>query len=140
NYSSLLLGLSVRGPFRDDAFGYMGQWNFAVQREVAGFALEAAYAGSRGVHLALGELNHNVIDSKLLSLGTALRDQVPNPFFGYIRDGVLSQRTVQRGQLLLRYPQYTGFRTTAKAGNSIYHSLQMKAEKRFSSGGRFLGA
>ncbi|MBI4909531.1 MAG: TonB-dependent receptor [Acidobacteria bacterium] len=140
NYSSLLLGLSVRGPFREDPFGYTGQWNFAIQREIAGFAVETAYAASRGIHLALGELNHNTIDSNLLSMGTALREQVPNPFFGYIRDGVLSQRTVQRGQLLLRYPQYTGFRTTAKAGNSTYHSLQMKAEKRFSSGGRLLAA
>jgi hypothetical protein len=140
NYSSLLLGLSVRGPFREDAFGYTGQWNFAVQREIAGFAIEAAYAASRGVHLALNELNHNVIDSSLFSLGASLRDQVPNPFFGHIRDGVLSQRTVQRGQLLLRYPHYTGFRTTAKAGNSTYHSLQMKAEKRFSAGGRLLAA
>ncbi len=140
NYSNLLLGLSVRGPFRDDAFGYTAQWNFAVQREIRGVALEAAYAASRGVHLAFGELQYNQIDSKLLSMGTALRDQVPNPFFGYIQTGVLSQRTVQRGQLLLRFPQYTGFRTTAKAGNSIYHSLQMKAEKRFSSGGRLLGA
>ncbi|PWU07532.1 MAG: TonB-dependent receptor [Terriglobia bacterium] len=140
SYSSLLLGLSLRAPFREDAFGYVGQWNFALQREVRGFALEAAYAASRGVHLALNELNEDVIDSKFLSLGTALRDQVPNPFFGYVRSGVLSQRTVQRGQLLLRFPQYTGFRTTAKAGNSTYHSLQLKAEKRFSSGGRLLAA
>jgi hypothetical protein len=73
-------------------------------------------------------------------MGAALRDQVPNPFFGYIRDGVLSQQTVQRGQLLLRFPQYTGFRSIGKVGNSIYHSLQTKAEKRFSSGGRLLAA
>jgi hypothetical protein len=140
NYSDLILGLSLRAPFRDDAYGYTAQWNFAVQREIGGVAIEAAYAASRGVHLAAGDLNYNSLPSSLLSMGTALRDQVPNPFYGYIRDGVLSQRTVQRGQLLLPYPQYTGFRSIGKVGNSIYHSLQMKAEKRFSSGGQLLAA
>ena len=38
SYSERLLGLSVRGPFRDDPFGYTAQWNFAVQREVGGIA------------------------------------------------------------------------------------------------------
>jgi hypothetical protein len=47
---------------------------------------------------------------------------------------------VQRGQLLLRFPHYTGFRTTSKSGNSSYHSLQLKAEKRFSGGGQLLVA
>src|SRR5262249_23054437 len=140
NYSSLILGLSLRAPFRDDAYGYTAQWNFALQREIRGVAFEAAYAASRGVHLAAGAVNYNTLPASLRALGTALRDQVPNPFYGYIRDGILSQPTVQRGQLLLRFPQYTGFRSIGKVGNSIYHSLQMKAEKRFSSGGQLLAA
>jgi len=84
--------------------------------------------------------NFDVIGEQFLSLGTGLYDQVTNPFFGFIQDGVLSQPTVQRGQLLRPYPQYTGFNSIGKVGNSIYHSLQMKAEKRFAAGGRFLAA
>jgi hypothetical protein len=47
---------------------------------------------------------------------------------------------VQQGQLLRPYPQYTGTRSIGYVGNSNYHSLQMKAEKRFAQGGRLLAS
>ncbi len=141
SYSEKILGLNPRAPFRDQPWGYTEQWNFAVQHQIAGFAIEAAYAGSHGVHLADGGQDFNVIAEQFLSQGTGLYTQVPNPFYGYIATGTLSAETVQYGQLLRRFPQYTGFReSSGKVGNSIYHSLQMKAEKRFSGGGRLLAA
>src|SRR6185369_12285687 len=67
--------------------------------------------------------------------------QVTNPFFGLIANGVLSQPTVARGQLLLPFPQYTALPDPgAYRGSNTYHSLQMKAEKRFSSGGTLLAS
>src|SRR6185369_14827019 len=67
--------------------------------------------------------------------------QVTNPFFGLIANGVLSQPTVARGQLLLPFPQYTALPDPgAYRGSNTYHSLQMKAEKRFSTGGTLLAA
>jgi len=140
DFESLILGLNLRAPFQDEEWGYTGQWNLAVQREVAGVAVEAAYAGLRGVHLSNGGWDNNVIGENFLPLGTDLRTQVTNPFFGQVKSGILSQRTVQKGQLLRPYPQYTGARSLGYIGNSIYHSLQMKAEKRFSAGGSLLAS
>ena len=48
---------------------------------------------------------------------------------------------VAYGQLLRPYPQYTGFSMANPTNrNSIYHSLQVKVEKRFGRGGTLLGS
>jgi hypothetical protein len=66
---------------------------------------------------------------------------VNNPFFGKVPTGTLSARTVQAGQLMLPYPEYTSVsNSSAYLGDSSYHSFQLKVEKRFSSGGTLLGA
>jgi hypothetical protein len=142
SYQRLLLGGNNRAPMRDISYGYTEQWNFTVQHQFPGdIALEAAYAGLRGVHLPQGNLQMNQINPQYFSMGTALLDQVANPFFGLIPNGALSQRTVQRGQLLLPYPQYTALNDPGGyMGTSSYHSLQVKAEKRFNSGGTVLAA
>ena len=139
SYSANMIGNSPQGPFRTDVWGYTGQWNFALQHQIAGFALEAAYAGSRGIHLSTGGQNYNVIGEQFLSLGDGLKTQVENPFYGY-GTGVLATPTVQYGQLLRHFPQYNNFQALTKVGNTIYHSLQLKAEKRFGGGGRLLAA
>ncbi|MEP7365264.1 MAG: carboxypeptidase regulatory-like domain-containing protein [Acidobacteriota bacterium] len=112
------------------------QWNFNIQRELPGQILvDAAYVGSRGVHLAFKNRQTNELDPQYLSLGTALNQQVPNPFFGSINVGTLAQRTVTRRQLLLPYPQYTAVNViNMTVANSVYHSLQLKMDKRFSKG------
>jgi hypothetical protein len=112
------------------------QWNFDLQRELPGQILvDAAYVGSRGVHLAFKNRQLNELDPQYLSLGTALNQQVTNPFYGSINVGTLAQRTVTRRQLLLPYPQYTGVNVmNMTIANSVYHSLQLKVDKRFSKG------
>jgi hypothetical protein len=103
--------------------------------------VEAAYAGSRGVHLIAGSGQVDQLPDQDLALGKQLQQLVPNPFYGLISTGTLSQPTVQRGQLLLPYPQYTSATiTTPSDRDSIYHSLQMKMEKRFHQGGTLLVA
>lgn len=143
NYQGLFLGANLggKGYQRIQNAGYTEQWNFTVQHQFPkDIALEAAYAGLRGVHLPLG-LQLNQLNPQYLSLGAALKNQVPNPFFGVISLGTLSTRTVQQGQLLLPYPQYTSISDNpAYSGDSSYHALQVKAEKRFGSGGTLLGA
>jgi len=142
NFQQLLLGQSPAAALRNVPRPYQGQWNFALQQQMPGnIAVEAAYAGSRGVSLPRGDYNMNAIEDQFLSLGTRLNEQVPNPFAGLVTVGALSQPTVARGQTLLRYPQYTGFvQRTAYLGNTNYHSLQMKAERRFGAGGSLLGS
>jgi hypothetical protein len=119
------------------------QWNLSIQRELPGNSvLEVSYGGSKGTHLALGSSdllsNRNKLDTSYWQLGRdALVEQVPNPFYGVIKDpnSVLSLPTVERQQLLLPFPQYEayigGYPAPPYIGNSIYHSGQFKFEKRF---------
>jgi hypothetical protein len=106
-----------------------------------GMALEVAYAGSKGTHLVGGPVLDQLPDS-YLSLGlAALQKQVPNRFYGTIPFGTLALPTIAQGQLLRPYPEYTQV-TAANDGNrdSVYHSLQVKLEKRFHQGGSVLAA
>jgi len=126
---------------RDISWGYTGQCNLTLQHQFKGdLSVEASYVGLRGVHLPTN-LQRDQIDPQYFSLGNSLRDQVPNPFYGKVLSGDLAKPTVQRGQLLLPYPQYLGASDPgAFLGTSSYHALQMKAEKRFRSGGTVLAS
>ena len=122
------------------------QWSFSVQRQVPGSGvLEVSYAGTKGTHLSFGTDdvlgNRNKLDPMYWALGRdALYEQVPNPFFGVITNpqSVLSDPTVEYQQLLLTYPQYEsylgGYTSPPYIGNSIYHSVSLSYEKRFSQG------
>jgi hypothetical protein len=120
----------------------MQQWNFNLQRELPGnIYVDAAYAGSKGTHLPIGGYQLNQLPTQYLSLGQQLSQLVPNPFFGLINQGGLTAPTVTRGQLLRPYPQFTGLGLQIQAvGTSIYHSFQLKAQRRFASGGSILVA
>ena len=104
-------------------------------------ALSLAYAGSKGVHLPGPDQQLNQLPSQFLALGSQLQDQVANPFFGQVSLGTLSKDRVAQGQLLRPYAEYTGFSMKNPTNrNSIYHSGQLKLEKRFGVGGTVLGA
>jgi hypothetical protein len=142
-----LMGLSrgqgIFGTLFDDPFSYAQQWNFEVGRELPGAtALSVAYAGSKGTHLPGADQQFNQISPEFFSLGNSvLQEQVPNPYFGQVKLGALAQPRVARGQLLRPYPQYTGVAgRNATNRSSIYHSAQVKLEKRFQRGGTILGA
>jgi hypothetical protein len=129
------VGQSVSAPLRDTRNPYLENWNFGIQRELrGGLLVEIAYVGSRGLQLtrsvALDQLR-----SQYLALGAQLLQPVTNPFYGLISSGVLSTPTIQQRYLLRDYPQFDGFSPSSPAGgSSTYQSLQLKVEKRFSSG------
>jgi len=139
-YQTEKLGQALYTELPDQPNPYMIQWNFDIQRELpGGTLLDVAYAGSRGVHLHYIQQEVNQLPDQYLSLGTALYDQVTNPFYGLIATGPLSTSTVSRGQLLRPYPQYSDLRINGIANrDSIYHSMEVKAEKRFTNGGSIL--
>jgi hypothetical protein len=133
--------LSGHGDLAYENAGFTYQWNFTVQRQMPGeVALEVGYAGLRGIHLP-GGYSFNQLNPQYFSMGAALNNAVANPFFGTIPVGALAQPTVKAGQLLLPYPQYLSL---SDPGNwrydSSYHALQIKAEKRFKTGGTLLAA
>ncbi|MFB3778357.1 MAG: TonB-dependent receptor domain-containing protein [Bryobacteraceae bacterium] len=141
SYQSALLGGTGRTITRDIDWGYSEQWNFTLQHQLPGnIAVEAAYAALRGIHLPFYDYQRNQLDPKYFSMGAALKTQVPNPFYGLVKTGTLKAATVQRGQLLLPYPQLQTARDITYIGVSDYHALQVKAEKRFESGGTLLAS
>jgi hypothetical protein len=96
--------------------------------------IDAAYAGSHGVHL-FSPLNYDQLPDQYLSLGGNLLNLVPNPFYGAITSGPLSTPTIQEGQLLWPYPQFTSVTAeSASYGDSLYHAFELKVERRFANG------
>jgi len=127
-------GVSFQEPA--DRSPIFHNWQLDIQRELPGqILIEAAYVGSRGVRLISSSENLNQVRPADWALGSALKQQVANPFFGILTTGSLTGATVAREQLLRPYPQFTGVsRSNPAYGNSIYHSLQLKLEKRLARG------
>lgn len=135
------LGQGVFTVDRKLGSGYVQQWNLAIQREIsANLAVQVAYAGSKATHLGDPDANINQLSVAQLAMGSALLKKVPNPYFGQIpASSSLGQPTITQAQLLKPFPRFTNvtfFRNNI--GNSNYHALQAKLEKRFSRGVTFL--
>jgi hypothetical protein len=137
---------------------YVQQWNFDIQRQLPGNMLfDIAYAGSKGTHLPMHDQNLNQMPDQFLPTGApspantaiinSLTQIVPNPFAGNctgctgpLQSGSMgTQSTVKQGQLLLPFPQFDGI-AMAEPDNrdSIYHSMQLKVQKRFAAGAQVL--
>jgi len=113
---------------------YIQQYSFDLQYQAGGnMMVEIGYTGTQGRKLAYGYgVQFNQLPDQYLSLGPALLDQVPNPFFGLIPAGSsLAAATVQRGQLLRPYPQFTGVSLTLNPGaSSSYNAAIVRMTKR----------
>ena len=143
NFNQVLLGVGGdRFPQANVPYPTTLQWNFTLQRQLPGnTAVEASYVGLKGTHLSQGSAQIDALPTQDFSQGLKLESQVPNPFYGLISNGTLTQPTVELAQLELPFPQYTsGSDPGAYFGNSSYQALQAKVEKRFSSGGTLLVA
>ncbi|MDZ4801083.1 MAG: carboxypeptidase regulatory-like domain-containing protein [Bryobacteraceae bacterium] len=143
-----LLGFGIGSPVPDfNRNPEYHSWNLSIQRELPGQSvLEMNYTGSRGTHLFMPITTLSPLSPNYWMQGgsnymtrTQLQAQVPNPFFGQITDArsQLSGRTAQQFRLLRPYPQYDGLSSgTAEParGDSNYHALQVKWEKRYARG------
>lgn len=138
--AATFLGQSLGTASRENRTPKIQQWAVSIQRELPSMSLlEVNYTGTRGTQLYFPDLeNRNRLDPSYWSLGrTEINRLVPNPFFGVITDRTtsLSAPTVTLRQLLRPYPQYTGlWLSTPTIGNSIYHAMQVKFEKRMTRG------
>ena len=116
-----------------------------MQRQLpGGIALELGYVGSRSHHLspsstAVSNMYINQVPTQYLSLGSALSQAVPNPFYGIPgAAGVIGGQTVARAQLLMPYPEYNQVIENTNPVHAQYDSLVVKAQKRLSQGLTFL--
>jgi hypothetical protein len=151
SYLDLVYGQTVETPLPGEAYPYVQQWNFTVQRQLpGGAALEVAYGGSKGTHLPLTTFvtgfdvaQADQLSDQYNSMGSALVKQVTNPFANKVAPtaGILTASTITQGQLLRPFPQYQNLYNTSNfGGSSSYNSLQAKLEKRTAGGGTFLVA
>ncbi|HWQ35603.1 MAG TPA: carboxypeptidase regulatory-like domain-containing protein [Blastocatellia bacterium] len=127
---------------------YSQQWNLTIERQLPqDVFLSVAYVGNKGTRLPsnLAPLNVlNPFDPKIQALGPKLLEEfkpgetehagVKIPYAGWREQMTGCAPTV--AQALLPFPQYCSSLQglNENIGNSIFHSFQLKAEKRFSKG------
>src|SRR5271157_3667628 len=139
---------SPGGPVPNNPYSYAQQWNLDIQRELPdGTLIDVAYAGSKGTHLPMHSQDFDQLPTADLPGGSAgytlaqLKASVTNPFYGLITSGNASQPTVQAAHLLFPFAQLVGVSISAPANrDSLYHSMQMKIEKRMKGDGSILAS
>jgi len=153
-------GYAIKTPYEQS-------WSFGFERELPkDIVVDVEYIGKKGTHLYFsGANNPQILGSWVESLPTTAPDQdypcgqpdgPPTPnvpcLLNYFPSPLSSQNggpisdpnsplfyPIQGYQLLVPYPQFTGVTTDVQPiANSIYHGLQVKAEKRYSNGLQFL--
>jgi trimeric autotransporter adhesin len=140
-----LTGVGGQVEFVDQAKGspWIQQYSVDVEQQLGdSLSIGAEYIGATGRSLGLGGsndavLNINQLDPGYLSLGNALLDQVPNPFFGLPagQGFAVTSPTVQRRQLLRPFPQFGDIlMRQSTLGSSQYHAAVLTAEKRMTNG------
>jgi hypothetical protein len=127
---------------------YEQSWSFGFEKELPWKAiLEMSYVGKKGTHLyysGAGEVNHlgPFIDKLTPAQRGALNNpDLANPFFGVITDpnSSLSGATIPEFQVLRPFPQFKSLTgDSPPLASSIYHALQVRAEKSYSNGLQFL--
>ncbi|HEX4427248.1 MAG TPA: carboxypeptidase regulatory-like domain-containing protein [Terriglobales bacterium] len=144
------VGYGANGPLRNPGANqtpYEESWSFGIERELpSNIVVIAQYIGKKGTHLPFSGANQlDTLGPQIESASPAqinkLLTYVDNPFSsqngGPISDpnSVLSSQQIQELQLQLPYPQFTGVSTDVQLiGSSIYHALQLSAEKKYSNG------
>jgi Carboxypeptidase regulatory-like domain len=148
-------GNPYEAPYNHYSPGYVQQFNVDIQRELPfGIFVDAAYAGSRGVHLANpNNVSINNIPDSFYAQAQAqttanqpvtITTPIPNPFNGITTVSGLNpgaNPTILAGQLDRPYPEYTGLSLVGDGCcGSNYNSFQLTVTKRFANGGSFLAA
>lgn len=148
------VGYGANGPLRIAAANvtpYEQSWTLGVERQMPwNVVLDAEYIGKKGTHLPFSGANSlDILGPQVEGYSAnqinTLNTLVTNPFSslngGPISDpnSTLSSPQVQAVQLELPYPQFTGVSTDVQMiATSIYHGLQISANKRFSNGLEFV--
>ncbi|ADV81924.1 Cna B-type protein [Terriglobus saanensis SP1PR4] len=124
------LGTAITANVRDLKTGSTQQWSANLQRQVGVWALELGYIGTHGLHLPADYAFHH-LPQQDLTQGSALQQLVPNPFAGIITNGSLSAAQVQRGQLEMNYPQFTGVTSLTNWAGSNFHAGIFEVRRQF---------
>jgi len=133
------LGQGIEFYNYDELHAYAQRWSLGIQRVLpAQFMVEGSYVANRGTRLGM-DRQLNVTPAQYLSR-SPVRDQAtidflsatfPSPFRGL--DPIYGAN-ISRANLLRPYPHFGSITAEEPIGYSWYHSMQLRAEKRFSRG------
>jgi hypothetical protein len=136
---------------------YSIRWNLSIQYQLtSNLVTEVAYIGNHSVHLPVTYTQLNPIPAQYLS-NSLVRDQgvinsltatIANPFAG-LQTNAGSASTVAVSQILAPYPEFPQGQSSPgsggivmndnSVGSSYYHSLNFRAQQRFSKGLSLIG-
>jgi hypothetical protein len=139
------IGFGAAGPIRSIKVTPSEEsWTLGIERQLPWNTLiDVEYIGKKGTNLYFaGDNQLDILPASVENytpnqVGNLLNDYVNNPFQGYITNpnSNLSQAQVQQFQLDLPYPQFTSVAADYNpVASSIYHALQITAEKNYSNG------
>jgi len=133
---------------------YSIRWNFDIQQTLPGnMMFEIGYVGNHAVHLPVPQTQLNAVPNQYLStlptrdatVNSALTASVTNPFAGLSTS--LNTATTTVAQLLVPFPEFPAGTSSSgwsggsgvieqnlTIGQSYFHSLNMRLQKRFSAG------
>ena len=140
-YNNTNLGIS--GAFPNQKFPYVQQWNLSVGRQFKGnMMFEVGYVGAKGTNLPDVGNNHNQLAVAAVGqYGINLSSQ-PNPTAAQAALGATGTcgGGLSVGQCSRPYPHYGNVTDgLSYHASTVYHSLQVKGEKRFGSAGMLMG-
>jgi len=136
------LGQGVEAYFRPNKQGYAQRWSLGVQHVLPGqLLLDTSYVANRGTRLDV-QRNMNATPNEYLSRSPVrdqaridyLSQQIPNPFRG---TNPIYGANITRANLLKPFPHFGDINLEEPTGYSWYHSLQVRAERRFLQGFTF---
>ena len=157
------VGFTANGPLRTPGANqtpYEQSWSLGIERQLpSNILINVEYIGKKGTRLPFSGsnyINHLGPWVENLAVGdpnaanpcealtiACVNNLVDNPFASVITDPNSTIGTsfsqIAYSQLLLPYPHFTGVTIEPQMiGSSIYHGLQLLAEKKFSNGLQFL--
>lgn len=118
----------------------MQQYSADIQQELPwGISLQLGYVGAKGRNLLPastgGTININQLPDQYLSMSaTALNTAVANPYYGHGGTGTYAKSTIAQYYLLRPFPAFTTINLSASPSQSLYNSLIIKVQKRFTNG------
>jgi hypothetical protein len=139
--AATFLGRGFSFGYRDREIPKVHQFSLGIQQELPfRMLIDASYVGSRTRDINTA-ININDITAQQLQMGNDLLTQVSNPFAGLLPGTAFNGPTVPRRQLLRPFPHFDSITEDKRTiGKTWYNSLQLRVEKRYSSGVHFLAS
>ena len=136
------VGENVNAFYYNHPLSYVQSFSSDIQYEITnGMVFEVGYTGTQGRKLLFGATQQaNQLHPSFLSQGSALDQQVANPFFNVIPTGALAGATVPRHRLLRPHPQFLGVNVSVDTpgASSSFNALVARFHWRASASLNFL--